>query len=122
MLCCVFLIRLLVNMYVMLCFFFQNTKNLSIVFLKLITIKRTSRACVYHPGNFCYICESSLQKFTKNLAKRLKVAYQFYFGIKLRDQEKLGPSNLLHNMLLWANKMATQKEKINAFLYIHGVA
>ena len=48
-----------------------------------------NRACVNHPGNFCYICGKFTTKDQrKNLAKRLKAAYQSYFGIKLDNQDK----------------------------------
>jgi hypothetical protein len=52
-------------------------------------MKRTSRACFIHPDNFCYVCGKFTTKDQrKNLAKRLKVAYHCYFGIKLGDQDK----------------------------------
>ena len=52
-------------------------------------MKRMSQACINHPENFCYTCGKFTTKDQrKNIAKRLKAAYQSYFGIKLSNQDK----------------------------------
>jgi hypothetical protein len=47
------------------------------------------RGCVNHPDNFCYVCG----KYTtcdqrKNLTKRVTIAYKYYFGCIIGDQDK----------------------------------
>ena len=52
-------------------------------------MNRAKRACVNHPDNFCYVCgKFTTKEQRKYIAKRLKIAYHHYFGVKLGDQEK----------------------------------
>jgi len=47
------------------------------------------RSCLNRPHRFCYICgkfTSTYQK--KKFTKSVKVAYKYYFGCKVGDQEK----------------------------------
>ena len=47
------------------------------------------RGCVNHPDNFCYVCgKYTLCDQRKNLTKTVTIAYKYYFGCQIGDQDK----------------------------------
>jgi len=49
----------------------------------------SKRGCINNPDNFCYICGLLTTKSQqKSITQLVKTAYNFYFGMKLSDQDK----------------------------------
>ena len=48
------------------------------------------RSCINHPCSFCYIDEKFTPKSQKlKITKKVTVANKYYFGCKVREQDKL---------------------------------
>ena len=57
--------------------------------------KMNRRSCVNNPDCFCYICGKYMTSDqSKNMTKRLRVAYKNYFGCEIGDQTKFWAPHL----------------------------
>ena len=49
------------------------------------------RKCESNPNSFCYVCgKYTLPAHRRNIAHKMKMAYNCYFGCKVGDQNKNG--------------------------------